>query len=73
MTGYNINVQGVEANHLTDLIVQEVLRELDMDKLKAEVRNKIVKEIKGDILNSAEVQKAISNAVCINSKVSIFS
>lgn len=62
MDGYRVLIEGYDANVITNRIVDRIINSLDVDKLKNEVRNKIVKELKGDILNSKEVNAAIQTS-----------
>jgi len=53
-----------------DRIANQVIRNISIDKLKAEIVNKVCKEIKSDIINSSDVQTRINKAV-INTTASV--
>lgn len=59
MEGYKVLIEGYDADAITNRIVDKIINTMDLDKLKNEVRNKIVQELKGDIINSKGVQQAI--------------
>ena len=63
MKDYEVLIKGYNADTITDRIAQAIIDELDLDKLKNEVRNKITKELKNDIISSADVQKAIQSTM----------
>jgi putative cell wall-binding protein len=62
MEGYKVLIEGYDADAITNRIVDKIISTMDLVKLKNEVRNKIVQELKGDILNSKEVMQAIQSS-----------
>lgn len=58
-----IRVDNFDSSRIEKLVVLEILNSIDIEQFKREIKNKLVKELKGDIVNSKEVTESISTAI----------
>ena len=63
MEEYKVEIKGYSADNISRIIANEILAKIDIDKLKNEVKNRVITELKGDIVNSQQVQNAINNSI----------
>ena len=63
MEGYKVLIEGYSAENITNEIARIVIKSMDLDKLKNEVRNRIVRELKDDIVNSNQIKNAVDNSI----------
>jgi len=59
---YTFKIEGWDADHITNMVVAEIVNSFNIDQFKNEVKNKLVKELKGDIVNGKEVCEAIKTS-----------
>lgn len=59
---YTFKIEGWDADHITNMVVSEIVNSINIDQFKNEIKNKLVKELKGDIVNSKEVCEAIKTS-----------
>jgi len=54
-----VKIEGWNAGYIVDMVVSEIVNSINIEQFKNEVKNKLIKELKSDIINSKEVNDAI--------------